>query len=76
MNDDLFVLVRARRRLPPPAARRQLREQCGMSQADAALFVGVTRAAIVRWETGAREPRAANLVKYLELLDRLARESL
>lgn len=68
--------ARAVRRLPPPAARRQIREQAGLSQEDIARALGVTREAVVYWELGRRTPRPATAVRYLKLLDRLARESL
>lgn len=74
--DDALEHARARRRLPPPAARRHLRERAGVSQTVVASEVGVTREAVARWESGDREPRPANLARYLEILDRLAREAL
>jgi predicted transcriptional regulator len=76
MLDDALATARARRRLPPPAARRQLRERAGVSQHDLAAEIGVTRACISRWEDGVRDPRPANLARYLDVLDRLAREAL
>jgi transcriptional regulator with XRE-family HTH domain len=63
--------ARIRRQLPPPAARRQLRERAGLSQRDIAQALGVTREAVALWELGARTPRPSTAGKYLVLLDRL-----
>ena len=75
-TEDLLARVRERRRLPRPAARKQLREQSGLSQRDVGAALGVTREAVARWESGERHPRPANLCKYLELLDRLAADAM
>jgi DNA-binding XRE family transcriptional regulator len=71
------VLDRARRRrtLPPPAMRRLLRDQWGLTQGEVAGLVGVSRECISRYENGSREPRGPLRDKYVALLDRLARES-
>ncbi len=68
--------ARLARRLPPAAVRRHLRERAGLVQDDLARAVGVNRVTICRWETGARTPRGEVLRRYVEILDRLARESL
>jgi transcriptional regulator with XRE-family HTH domain len=74
--DAVLRLAGARRRLPPPAARRQLRERAGLSQETVGNALGVTREAVARWELGERTPRPATALAYLELLDRLAREAM
>jgi DNA-binding transcriptional regulator YiaG len=74
--DDAIARARARKSLPAPSARRLLREQAGLSQQDVADAIGVTPAAVSYWETGTREPRAAHLPRYLEILQRCAREGL
>lgn len=74
--DDLFHQVKQRKRLPPPAARRFIRESAGVSQDAVAREVGVTRAAVARWELDNRTPRGPNLNRYLDVLDRLARAGL
>jgi transcriptional regulator with XRE-family HTH domain len=76
VDDDILHRMRLRRRLPPPAARRLIRERAGVSQLDVARVVGVTREAVARWELHDRTPRGTNLDRYLETLDRLATESL
>jgi len=73
--EDILRRRAAQRRLPSPAARRQLREGAGLSQADVAGALGVTREAVARWELGDRTPRPAMAVRYLALLDRLAGEA-
>ena len=79
MIDALTAAIeraKVRRRLPPPPARRLLRERAGLSQLDIATALDVTTAAVSRWETGNRTPRGGVLQRYVETLDRLARESL
>jgi DNA-binding transcriptional regulator YiaG len=71
-----LALARARRRFPSPEARQLLRRRAQLSQRDVATALGVTRECVAQWESGRREPRAENLQKYLELLDRLAQEGL
>lgn len=67
------ALTRARRRrLPDPAIRRLLREQAGLSQADLAATLDVTRTAVTRWELGQRSPRGELAERYAAALDRLA----
>ena len=53
-----------------------IRARAGVVQEDLALSLGVKSATISRWENGARTPRGALLERYLDVLDRLARESL
>ena len=72
--DRALRAARVRRRLPPPPARRQLREAAGISQLDVAQALGVTREAVSLWESGLRTPRAENAAAYVALLDRLAQE--
>jgi transcriptional regulator with XRE-family HTH domain len=51
-----------------------LRERAGLSQEAIAGVLGISRPAVTRWESGARTPRGAALVQYVELLNRLAAE--
>ena len=64
----------AHRELPGPSLRRAIREDAGLSQADVAGPLHVTRAAVSRWETGERRPRGDLLIAYSELLQTLRRE--
>lgn len=63
-----------RRGLPSPESRRAIREMAGVSTADVAQALGVSRQTISNWETGKRSPCGAHLEGYLEILS-LLRES-
>ena len=62
--------------LPPPAARRLLREAVDLSLADIGGIVGVTRSAVSRWERGERRPRGENRRRYAAVLAHLRSEVL
>ena len=64
--------VRYRQELPPPSARRMLRQAAGVSLQDIADVVGVTRQAVATWEDG-RTPRGQSLPRYLEVIETLRR---
>ena len=68
--------TQAHRDLPGPALRGAIRQDAGLSQADVAEAIGVTRAAVSRWETGDRRPRGDLLIAYSELLQGLRRDGL
>jgi transcriptional regulator with XRE-family HTH domain len=53
-----------------------IRERAGVTQADIAGALGLSREAIAQYESGARTPCSRVLHGYLEILDRLAREEL
>jgi transcriptional regulator with XRE-family HTH domain len=72
---DLLHRVRARRRLPPPAKQRLIRELAGLSQEDIAQALGCTRMAVSLWESGRRTPRPPLLARYVALLDRIGRSA-
>lgn len=72
--DAVLRRARQRRHLPPPPVRQMLRQQLGLSQREVAELLDVTRVSVSRWETGERTPRGELLLRYLELLGRLARE--
>jgi len=69
--DTALAVAAARRRLPPPAVRRQIREASGASQRDVAHEIGVDPAQVSRWESGQREPRGENAIRYAAILRRL-----
>ena len=75
MTSEITAAVRAatarREPLPPPAARRALRERKHLSQGDLAEIVGVTRQALSNWERGLRAPRGTTRARYLAALDEL-----
>ncbi len=56
--------VMARRDLPPPEVRRALRIAAGLSLAEVASAVGVSRQAVGHWEDGSRTPAAKHLTAY------------
>ena len=63
--------MRAKRALPAPAALRAIREAAGLSQADVASILGMTRESVCRWEAGARSPRGPLRIAYVHLLTEL-----
>jgi transcriptional regulator with XRE-family HTH domain len=67
------LLASRRRSLPSPSVRRELREAAGLSQADIAAALGVSPAAVSRWEAGKRAPRGPWADLYRELLQSLVR---
>lgn len=58
--------------LPEPHLRRTLRRKSGLSQEELAGAIGVSGAALGRWENGTRTPRGENRERYAEALDELA----
>lgn len=67
----LAETVRLRKALPTPAMCRALREAAGVSAAQVAAPVGVTRQTVSKWELGTRTPRGEHLRRYLDVLDAL-----
>lgn len=72
--DEALVRARRRRTLPTPEMRRLLRERAGLTQRDLGQVLQVSGVAVCRWESGVRTPRGALLDRYLEVLNKLARE--
>jgi transcriptional regulator with XRE-family HTH domain len=72
---DLLDRARRRRALPSPRARRLLRERAGLTQDELALVVGVSPAAISRWEAGLRQPRRRSVDAYADVLAALAEDA-
>jgi DNA-binding transcriptional regulator YiaG len=69
--EELLERARSRRTLPPPAERRRIREDAGISQHEVAKALGVSWTAVYRWERGSR-PREHEAA-YGQLLDELRR---
>ncbi len=65
-------LIRVRRMAETGLARR-IREDAGVSLAELALDVGVHKTNVHRWETGSRRPRGEPAIRYLRVLEELAR---
>ncbi len=63
--------IKARRRLPPPAVARAIRNAAGVSQREVADELGINRVSVARWEIGTRTPRGGLRLRYIELLDEL-----
>jgi transcriptional regulator with XRE-family HTH domain len=61
------------RRLPPTDERRRIRESAGVTQAELGVALGVSSAAIARWENGSRRPGRRVAQSYAEALRRLER---
>jgi transcriptional regulator with XRE-family HTH domain len=78
MQNEIEKLLRdARRRnaLPGPEARRHLREEAGLTQADIAAVLRIDRSSVSRYESGARKPNRVVAQEYGALLLRLTREA-
>jgi DNA-binding XRE family transcriptional regulator len=69
---DLAFAVRTRADLASDAAR-EAREAAGVTAADVARVIGVTRQAVSSWETGAVVPTVAHALAYGRALAALAR---
>ncbi|MGI5393196.1 helix-turn-helix domain-containing protein [Streptomyces sp. CA-251251] len=61
--------------LPPPKARRRLRENAALTQAQLAARVGVTHETVRAWESGRSTPRGRKREAYAKLLSTLAAEA-
>jgi DNA-binding XRE family transcriptional regulator len=72
--EGLLARAHQRRRLPDPPARRILRVRAGLSQGQLAAALGVSPAALSRWESGTRTPVGPFAEAYGAALDRLAVE--
>ena len=69
---DLALAARTRADLAAGRARIA-REAAGVTAAEVASSLGVTRSAVWMWETGTRRPSAANALAYGRLIASLAR---
>lgn len=72
--DDLLERARDRRTLPPPAIRRALRQEAGLSLSEVAEALHVSDEAVRHWEAGRRRPRPEHLQAYAQLLRGLQRD--
>jgi DNA-binding transcriptional regulator YiaG len=69
---DAKELARVRH-LAETGAARAIREAADVSLAEAAAPVRVDRSTISKWERGLRRPRGEAAIRYLRLLEELAR---
>jgi transcriptional regulator with XRE-family HTH domain len=67
-EQELLARLRTRRKLPLPAARKQLRVDAGVSLRQLAAVIGVSHVAITRWEMGAQPADAGHAAAYGRLL--------
>ncbi|MGW2847444.1 helix-turn-helix domain-containing protein [Streptomyces sp. NPDC001274] len=70
--ESLLEEARLAAEMPPPEERLRLREAAGLTRAQVAAAVGVTRGSITNWETGASTPIPPARLPYLRLLRGLA----
>ena len=68
---NLDEILRARRALPEPQRRREIREASGLSLHRIGQEIGVTPAAVALWETGQSMPTPDHLIAYVALLEKL-----
>ncbi len=69
---SITELIRVRR-LAATGAARALRLDAGLSLSEMAEAAQVHKSTICRWETGSRRPRGEAAMRYLRVLDGLAR---
>lgn len=70
MSERIRQLAESKR-LPSPDTRRVLRTDAGLTLAELAGQLGVTKQALWYWEVGARQPRGKNRIAYARALDEL-----
>jgi len=71
---DLAAAVRIRADLASDAARER-REAAGVTAADMARVIGVSRQAVSSWETGAAVPTLEHALAYGKVLTALIRQA-
>ncbi|MDT0305788.1 helix-turn-helix transcriptional regulator [Streptomyces sp. DSM 44917] len=71
--DAVHTLIERHSVLPPPLERARLRKAHGLTQADLAGALRVSRTTVVSWEAGRTEPRPPHREVYARLLERLGR---
>jgi DNA-binding transcriptional regulator YiaG len=65
---QLEAKVQALAALPPPKARKALRQAAGVTVVEVASVVGVSRQSVTAWERGDARPVGDHLHAYLDLL--------
>jgi transcriptional regulator with XRE-family HTH domain len=68
MDIQSIALVSEARKAAMSGRASELRREAQLSQAEVARAVGVTAAAVSRWESGQRSPSGDLAVRYAELL--------
>jgi transcriptional regulator with XRE-family HTH domain len=72
-KSELALLIEGRTAASTGRGER-LREAAGLNQSELARLVGVTPAALNRWEAGARTPSGESAVAYAKALRKIAQE--
>ena len=75
MNSDELLLLARVREMARSGAAATARLRAGVTQVELAATVGVTPAAVCRWESGSRRPRGAAALRYARILEALERAS-
>lgn len=70
---ELALLIEGRTAASSGRGER-LRKAAGLNQSDLARLVGVTPAAVNRWESGIRTPNGDSAIAYAKALRRISRE--
>ncbi|MGP3950982.1 helix-turn-helix transcriptional regulator [Streptomyces sp. 7N604] len=70
--DAIDALLARPTELPPPDVRAELRRADGLTQAEVAEAIGVSRLQVIRWEQGQAVPRRKHRAAYAHLLKGLA----
>jgi transcriptional regulator with XRE-family HTH domain len=73
-NDDALLLAKTRQMVRERRAQA-VRQAAGLSQHEVGQVVGVTAAAVSRWERGNRLPQSVPALRYGRLLESLAKLS-
>lgn len=73
ITDEVRAELAARRELPSPERRRELRQKAGLSQQWVGDKVGISRESVAMYEAGLRNPRRGTRTRerYLDLLEAL-----
>jgi DNA-binding XRE family transcriptional regulator len=72
-KSELSLLIEGRTAASTGRGER-LREAAGLNQSELARLVGVTPAALNRWEAGARTPNGGCAIAYAKALRKIAQE--
>jgi transcriptional regulator with XRE-family HTH domain len=68
MDTDELILIAEARQAAKSGRGRRLREISGLSQLEVAAAVGVSQAAVAKWEAGERAPHGEPAIKWARVL--------
>ena len=72
MNIAELILIAEARQAAKSGRGRRLRQLAGLSQLEISAAVGVSQAAVTKWENGLRSPHGTGAVNWALLLRELA----